>query len=533
MRFLVASRLVWRWLCGLLCLATSSALAEPPAAAPSAATASEATPSSQPHAEDLEGAEEILDASEHDERAEKPDDDSPYLYELRWSFLVTARGGEPETNLTLDDDGFRVEDLLRPRESRIYPSTALAAYAEVEALDWLLFRALVDTREIRDGALLEPPIDGVAINGNAAQDELGSGAVIRELSAVFGVDSFTVEIGRFQAEVADGLVYRDYGSGVRLRADFEAMDLGPFDSELLLTSIGQRVQDIEENQLFALRFDWNLSPFEYISAFVAGSEDRNGEVSEVLRSAYAENLLGDQRALNALFIQEDGGGSQGYLGLAAQVIAIDALTLQAHFVLSGGKLTLQVPPEQILFPEDALESETLEIDVGGIAADVEAHYGLASWIDLAGYAFVLSGDAPPQRGGKRYNSYIGLAPYWTWTGLFFSGGLSSGLYPNRASAAGINGRGVAGIGPGVELTGDQVSAELRAMVLTSTADPPAPPLGGTSRLYGVEFDLTFEWEPLSWLSLGAELDMLIPGGFFASSNLAYLALTRVTVSHGN
>jgi len=494
---------------------------------------SEAPPlASEPGAADLDAAETILESSGPDD---EPPEEAPSrnVFELRWTTMLTASGGEPETSLTLAEDGFRTEDLLRPRGSKLYPSTAVAAYGEVAPFDWLLFRALFDTREIRDGATLEPPVDGVAMNGNPAADEIVSGAAFRELSALLGDESLSLELGRFQGEVADGLVYRDYGAGLRVRADFEAMDVGPFQAEILLTSVGQRVDAIEANQLFAIRADWKLSPFEYVSVFIAGSDDENGEISEVLRSAYAESLLENQEALTALFLQDEGGGRQGYIGATTHVIAAEGLTMKARVVLSGGKLSLRVPPEQILEPEDVLEGESIEIEVGGFAMDIEAHYALASWIDLAGYGFLLSGDAPPARDGKRYRSFIGLAPYWTWTGLFFSGGLNSGLYPNRASAAGINGRGVLGFGPGLELTGDTLSAETRAIVLTSTADPPAEPLGGSSRLYGVELDMLVEWQPYRWLSLGAELDMLVPGTFFAYRELAYLALTRVTVMHAN
>jgi hypothetical protein len=482
--------------------------------------------------EDLDAAEDILEAAEPDAKP-REEPASPNVFELRWTTMLTASGGEPETSLTLADDGFRTEELLRPRESRLYPSTAVAAYGEVAPWDWLLFRALFDTREIRDGDTLEPPVQGVAMNGNPADDEIASGAAFRELSALLGNEELSLEVGRFQAEVAEGLVYRDYGAGLRARADFGAMDVGPVQVEIVLTSIGQRVDELENNQLFAVRADWNISPFEYVSAFIAGSEDKNGEISEVLRSAYGENLLEDQQALTALFLQEQGSGSQGYIGVAAHVIAAEGLTMKGRIVLSGGKLNLRVPPEQIIDPEDVLEGEEIQIEVGGFATDLEAHYALDSWIDLAGYAFLLSGDAPPQRDGKRYRSFIGLAPYWTWTGLFFSGGLNSGLYPNRASAAGINGRGVFGFGPGIELTSDEISAESRAMVLTSTADPPEAPLGGSSRLYGVELDVLVEWQPYRWLSLGAEVDLLVPGTFFAYRELAYLGLTRVTVMHAN
>ena len=405
-------------------------------------------------AADLDAAEDILESSEPDTKPkeEVEEEASPNVFELRWTTMLSASGGEPETSLTLADDGFRTEDLLRPRAARIYPSTAVAAYGEVAPWDWLIFRALFDTREIRDGATLEPPVDGVAMNGNPADDEIASGAAFRELSALLGDESLSLEIGRFQAEVAEGLVYRDYGAGVRARADFEAMDVGPVQVEIVLTSVGQRVDELQNNQLFAVRADWKLSPFEYVSAFIAGSEDKNGEISEVLRSAYAENLLDDQQALTALFLQEQGRGSQGYIGVAAHVIAAEGLTMKGRIVLSGGKLNLRVPPEEILEPEDVLEGEEIEIEVGGFATDLEAHYALDSWIDLAGYAFLLSGDAPPARDGKRYRSFIGLAPYWTWTGLFFSGGLTLGCTrtarrPRASTAAACSASGRASSSP--------------------------------------------------------------------------------------
>jgi hypothetical protein len=75
-----------------------------------------------------------------------------------------------------------------------------------------------------------------------------------------------------------------------------------------------------------------------VSAFIAGTDDKNGEISEVLRSAYAEGLLSDQQALTALFVQDQGSGRQGYIGFSAHVIAAEGLTMKGRIVLSGGKL---------------------------------------------------------------------------------------------------------------------------------------------------------------------------------------------------
>ena len=499
----------------------TTARAQAPSPAPSA-----------PSAEDLAESAKVLEATAHDTPQER-EESAPRedVFEITWTSMVTASGGEPETNLQLDETGWRVEDLLRPRRNKLYPSTSLSMYGEIVAADWLLFRGLFDTREVRDGATLEPPLEGVTMGGNRAADELRSGAVMRELSALIGSDALSLEIGRFQADVAEGLVYEDYGTGVRLRADLERLDLAPLQAELLLSTVGQRVEELGNNQLLALRVDWMFSPFEYIGLVFAASNDESGEISDVLRSAYAENLLDDQEALSSLFLQEQGRGGHGYLGAMARFTPWDDTVLRARLMLSGGDLELRVPLETIDTPEQQLDGRSIDIEVGGFAADVELRYGMSEFVELTGFLFVLSGDRPPSTDGGRYRSFIGLAPYWVWSGLFFSGGLTQGLYPNRATAAGVNGRGVVGLGPSLELTGQHGRAELRAVLLGASSDPPAPPIGGDKRNYGSELDLRGELQLSPLLKLGTELDVFFPGRFFPSRRIANLVLAMVSVTN--
>jgi hypothetical protein len=404
-------------------------------------------------------------------------------------------------------------------------------YGEIVATDWLLFRGLFDTREIRAGDTLEPPLEGVTMGGNRADAELRSGAVFRELSALIGSDAFSVELGRFQADVAEGLVYEDYGAGLRLRADFQQLDLAPLQAELLISTVGQRVDELGNNELLALRVDWVFSPFEYVGLIFAVSNDESGELSDVLRSAYAENLLDDQRALTSLFLQDQGRGGHGYLGAIARFTTGEDTVLRARLVLSGGDLELRVPLETLDTPEQQLDGRTVDIEVGGIATDVELRHGLSDFVEITGFAFLLSGDRPPSTEGGRYRSFIGLAPYWVWSGLFFSGGLTQGLYPNRATAAGVNGRGVVGLGPSLELSGERGRAELRGVVLSATSDPPAAPVGGDKRSYGAEVDLRGELRLLPVLKVGTELDVFFPGRFFPSRRIAYLVLGMVSLTN--
>jgi hypothetical protein len=510
---------MWLLLDALLWLATPAAVAHAVAEAPDGA--------------ELEASQAVLEESAPEPRPKPSEHERAALLEVTWSTMITASGGEPETNLQLDATGWRVEDVLRPRRDKFYPSTFASFYSEVDATDWLLVRGLVDTREIRDGSTLEPPLDGLAINGNPAEQELRSGSLVRELSLVFGNDAFSVEVGRFRSSVADGLIYKDFGTGARVRANLQNLGVAPLQAELLLTTVGQRVQDLDNNQLAALRVDWLLSAFDYLGLFVAGAADKNGEISDVLRSAYAETLIPHQRRLDSLFLQEKGSGGQAYVGAVAQIITSDNAVLRARFVLSGGRLKLKVPLDQITTPAQVLDGHEIEVHVGGYAADFELRYGLSDFVEVTGYGFVLSGDEPPQQDGAHYRSFIGLAPYWVWSGLFFSGGLTQGLYPNRAAAGGVNGRGVLGGGPALEWNKRPVRAELRAMFLRAMADPPAPPLGGTSRTYGLELDWLAQWRALPWLGLGAEVDVFFPGHFFPIQRVAYLTLAMVTLTNAD
>ncbi|MGD8858889.1 MAG: hypothetical protein PVI30_02690 [Myxococcales bacterium] len=505
---------------GLLWLAAPGAVTEPVAAAPDA--------------EELEASAELFEEITPEKREPDPDveQDSSDLFRITSTTLFTASGNEPETNLVLDETGWRVEDLLRPRRHRAYPSQAVAMYAEVSPWDWLLFRALLDTREIRAGSTLQPPLEGLAINGNQAEDELGSNAVLRELSVMIAHGAMTVEVGRFLSDVAEGMVYRDYGAGVRVRVDLQEAGQGPFEAEVLLTSVGQRVEELDNNGLAALRLDWNLDLFQHVSLLMAVSEDENGEISEVLRSAYAENLLESQQALNSLFLQDLGSGNVGYLGAMGHFITPNHATIDTRLVLMRGKFDLSVPLEVIATPDDVLEGRDISLDVSGFALDATVRFRLTDELDLAGHAFVLSGDTPPTADGGEYNTFIGLAPYWVWTGLFFSGGINQLFLPSRSASAGINGRGVFGFGPALEARTDDLRGEARTIALSASVDPPGAPVGGDGRGYGVELDLFGEWQATPWLSLGAELDLLLPGKFFPQSEPAYLAITMVTLSNG-
>ena len=71
-----------------------------------------------------------------------------------------------------------------------------------------------------------------------------------------------------------------------------------------------------------------------------------------------------------------------------------------------------MPLGAITTPDQILDGREITVDVGGLAADAELRFGLSDIAEVAGFAFLLSGDAPPAIDGGRYRSFIGLAPFW-------------------------------------------------------------------------------------------------------------------------
>lgn len=530
----------------------------------------------------LSAADALLDLPEDNNRgstsAKERGSPSPYLIDFALSLSTVARGNMPETQLRLSppadfgapldpvdpnlprcapappgfDGRWRVEQLLCPRPDTSYLAAMASLYFEWRATDWLRVRALVDTGEIRDGETLDPPLRGLTLDGRPP-GQLGRAAFfVRELSVVLGKPALSLEVGRFRAAIADGLVMDGFiGVGLRGRIDLHELAADtPLQAEVMAVSLQRRV-DEPEGGLIAARLDVDLSTFEWISVFVALASDEGGGLSDPIRSAFAEGAIGElsstpyvagtpedplvQQALDAAYLGSGGRGGVVYLGGQVSLLPIDGLSLRATVALMGGRLRLDGPVIDLAAadPDAIVQTRQQEIEVKGSALDVEAHYGLSPYWDLGGSLFALSGDSPPGADGDEYGAFLAPAPYWVWTGLFFSGGLNQGLIPSRAAAAGVNGRGAIGLGPSLAYTDAWGHVQARALWLRSVAAAPSAPGGGSGRNYGLEVDLEVEWLPWSFLRLGAEVDVLLPGDYFRYRDVAYRALALATVFYGN
>ncbi len=458
----------------------------------------------------------------------------PLIVDLELVGRVWASAREPETSMLWDSSAelWRVDDWLQPRAALAYPSLVVIAGLETEPRPGLAFRLLLDSGELRPGGSFVPAIDvPITVDGREPIDGLIALARVRELALGWYRGPVTVELGRSYTEIASDLSFADFATGLRLGVDLGRLGLPPLQLEAIATLVGHSLDELATPSPFAsLRLDYELSPFERVGLFGAVFVDRNGTFHDPLISAAAERFIAayrpvlEQVVLERLFLSErTTRGHLIYVGGEVSLLPAEGLSLRAAGTAAFGALRVG--------PSDLSSALTIR----GYAANAEASYGILPELGVSLFGLALSGDQPPAgvlTGEAVYHAFLAVAPYWTWTGLFFSGGLTQGLFPARASAAGVNGHGVLGGGARASWVAGAWRGELCAAGLAAMA-PPLPGLGGGGRVYGLETDLVNAVELGGWLTLGVEADLFWPGNFFVQQRVAYrlLGMARARVDH--
>jgi hypothetical protein len=460
--------------------------------------------------------------------------DVPALADAALSLRYTSRASQPQTWLSIDPvtGEWLTSGLLQPADGQHYPSALVVLHGEVEPIPGLLLRGLVDSGLLEPGSALDPEAEEtVTSDGRAVADTFTSVAFVRELSVRWVGSSLQAEAGRQYQRLADGLVYEDFGTGVVLDASLERAGL-PLRLEASALAVGRTLDELEQpSPLFWLELAYDLSWFESIGLFGGAFVDRSGQLSDVLGSVLSEGALvaplteeERQLALDSLFgAERQSRGTLGYIGASGNLLPADGVSLRGALVGSWGHI------------ETSDLDRTYELASRGLAATAEVTFGLTPRAGLGAFGFLLSGGQPQRPAAPatiEYDAFIGPAPFWAWTGLFFSGGVSQGLYPGRAAAAGVNGHGVVGGGPKLEIAAEDLLVTLRGAYLRARVAPPPAPLGGDGLTYGIEIDATLEWSVLDWLGVSVELDALLPGSFFPATDLAYRGIVQVDVHAG-
>jgi hypothetical protein len=267
-------------------------------------------------------------------------------------------------------------------------------------------------------------------------------------------------------------------------------------------------------------------------------------VAEILRSAIVERLATDLVAdptgrprlaqLLALFqaAPAESDAVLAWLGTSGSVAPRRGHRVRWSAALLGGRIDhirAAVRPDPHLPPEVLAE----DLDLSGrlLSLRWEADVGRRLTAGTS-FLYVSGAELPRADAGSgtlrgTYRGFLGVAPFVTYTNLFFQGGLSESFASRRATAPGVNGRGV--VAPGVSLAWEareDLDVEVAGAWLRS--DVPGP-LGGY--VYGTEVDLEVGWALTRWLRVGGEADVLFPGDFFAGRRTitkVVLALDLVT-----
>ncbi len=468
--------------------------------------------------------------------------------------LVRGTTLEYDPRLTLDTDAagaWNADSLyeLQPRRTR--PGYVLGLYGEGELRSGVAVRVLLDSGEINAASDLEPPLAGevVAVDGRTLEDQFASGAFVREAALVLGHRGLSLELGRRRTTLASGLLYDDFATGAA--ATISAPGLGARAPKLDLTVVvvGHTLDELRQaSPLLVAEIGFAPSLFQSVSVFGAYLVDRASLLDGVMQSVAAERVIAAlattplvlDAVLTQLFLTSsaESPNSMGYVGINVDLVPLRGTRLRLNGVLSRGRINLAAP----VAPDAS--AVTLHFALRGFAVAGELSYALTSHLRLAGVGFALSGDNAPRltettsttpgelrRDLIDYRGYVAISPYWSWSGLFFSGGLGHALWPGRASAAGVNGHGVAGGGPLLELEGDAGRFALRAVylgALATTSTASASP----GWIYGVEIDALGEWHATSWLTAALEVDLLPLGNYFPEQQLAWRALGQLYVHFG-
>lgn len=473
--------------------------------------------------------------------------------------LMTAEGNFPQTFLDSDEEltlvlfpgtvaeqtttvqAWDTDSLLQPGPRNIYPSLVLTAEAEWFPFSAVGFRTFLTTGEIRAGSTLEPPLDGVTLFGEAAEDFGASGLWLGEAEMIAYAGPLTLELGRRYVSVGAGRVFQDVGTGVFMNVGEYELD-GGLSAEASVFAVGRRFDALEKPSpmaTLALRYEWAL--VNEVGLFLASFWDRNQAFDDVVRATRAEAVLRGalddaacsriamiaqigpeectQFSLNSVLLDESGERAQvTYLGghVGAQ---LGSLRVRGNAIVNLGS-----------YEFTRSDASPGRVVLRGFAGDLEASVPLGSSVSVGALGLYYSGYDSEQLSDQTYTSFIAVAPLWTYSTIFFTSGVSQTFTAARAAAAGINGHGVLGGGPRIDWVSDRWRVEATTLALFAD-EPIDPQIGGGGSFYGLESNLIARWEWSRALGLQAIAGVLVPGSFFPDDALAYRALFMVDGSY--
>jgi hypothetical protein len=503
--------------------------------------------------------------------------EAPFWARAGISPRYTWQAALPSTQVLFDgaSQAFAADRYLTPGPAQGYASGLLFASAGWEATGWLGFRLDLDSGLVRSQsfpssalvcasamspsglalaggmgctgpdrftlATTTPGPSEVTSNGQSFSSEASQTAFIRQLYAEVTAGragAFHARLGRQRLRIADGFVYDDWGLGLDFDLDVGAF--GPplaFSASAFYPSRAWPTGSAWKYPVLAATAEWTPSLGEWVGLWGAWSSDATGDAAAVLQQGLVENdiveLLGttpgsaaykvaSRRMANLLTAPVQGNSSLGWLGVSGRLELSSWSEVKFTAGLAFGTVGTSA----------ATAAATLPIDVPALgwllSGRLVAQPG--SGFTISPFFIWLTGDSAPSTqqilsGAGTWSGFLAISPYITALNLFFQGGISESYADRRASASGVNARGV--VAPGLEVRWTRGGFDATAKAAWLWADELGG-LGGAS--YGPEVDLNLSWSPWRWLALLAEADVLVLGNFFPGQGVARKFILGVNVS---
>jgi len=482
----------------------------------------------------------------------------------------TLKRDEVQRRLLYDTStqAFAGKSYLAPSLDDIYYSFLARAGVVWKPRKWIALGLSVDSGELRPvGSLpeettitLPPPADAlgsptvqttgqrspVTANGLHIRDEARETFFIRQAFVRLQAPEtewLVADVGRFESELSGGLIYGDYGIGLRLLFDLELLKGKPFrlSSRLLLPT--RSWTEGLRSPLLELRGEYVLSLLETVGLSVSFYHDGDNNFGALFVPIISEAAVKMQptmdpdlhRGVFSLFLTTGvpSRANLAWFTLDANKYFGD-LQLSASFVAEVGHLSLdnifQVLTLLGKTPAGLPQGDTIEVSTLGFALDLSARYLITEKLALGGFFLYLSGDSNPLlTGGGRYGSFLGVVPHLTQTNLFFSGGMNETFSGRQATTSGIDGRGV--IAGGLNATWELKERFRFGGTAAVLFAQETSPISGGGRFYGQETDLEASVAITSFLRLSLEYDVLWGGNFYAASGVTHKLLCGLDLTY--
>lgn len=430
---------------------------------------------------------------------------------------VSPGGGVPADGyLTLvDDSAFWV--LWASVRAALGVTDALSFYATVDSGAIIHDRRVTRESLQQLGPKADPRPYGWTIQGRDPLDEAEASGFVREVYARVDLELGELTFGKRLFRVGEGYVYDDFGVGVATELEVgRVADLPLLVSFAAVLPARDWVSDAWTSPLVTVGLELELSPLESVRLSGVYFHDEMDAFADTVQEVAFANAVaaGASRAVDRiLLLDATGPADVGWLVAAADVLVGDVLLhVRAVGVFGSASLTNAAAPTGPVLDVAASEWRT-SLDVLAFGGDVSAEWLVSDHLVIEPFALLLTGENLRDADSRRtFTSFVGVVPYWTFSNLFFQGGLNESLSLRGASPAGVAGAGVAAVG--LELLvapHPDWALQPRVLHLWAMADPPT---AGGGRAYGLEVDLELRWRPLDWLSLALEVDALFPGSAF-------------------